>query len=390
MNKWLTMLLGSALALANTTAGWCNTVDTIVNDMKGSHEATPHGVPSGYDWRYGPVIHSGNNPPANANHAQFWLHVYEPEAGNTSSSGRVQIANAKLWILRKDNNQWVSLQHEDTLVGSMYPESYQGSTKTPDLQSANPGVSVRSGSQSSAGSGYMFHGWISWMHYIDRTNIAGVWASCDARLINDSNAKYLLAVGVDYKDQNWSVLSDAGIGKFKYVTSSWKSFNMHTMTETALRNNPPPPVRARQNLIRNGGFTEQSGFQWNINGWYSWNNGSDSDYQETANGNQHATHYNGSRNYQVYTYQWRVGLENGNYTLRAKYKSSGGQSSATFGVINYGGTRRELSLNTAKSSWTSISLTNINVTNGQAEIYFWSNASSGQWINFDDVEFFKQ
>jgi hypothetical protein len=39
---------------------------------------------------------------------------------------------------------------------------------------------------------------------------------------------------------DWTKSGDAGIGKGKYVTSDWKSFNMHTLTESDLRANPPP------------------------------------------------------------------------------------------------------------------------------------------------------
>ncbi len=30
------------------------------------------------------------------------------------------------------------------------------------------------------------------------------------------------------------------MGRFKYVTKEWQAFNMHTLSESELRKNPPP------------------------------------------------------------------------------------------------------------------------------------------------------
>jgi hypothetical protein len=237
--RWIALGLSMLTALASQSAGWCNSIDEIVNDMKGNHEALPKGVPAHYDWQARPRIGMGNNP-SGANRLQFWIHVYEPTTGNSSSTGRVQIANAKLYYLRKDTNRWEKLQEDSNLQGASFPETYSGATKTGDTQAANPGISVRAGSKSTAGSGYMFHGWISWMATINPNNVAGVFSTFDARLIGDSNAKYIASAGADYKNQDWAVYGDAAIGKFKWVTSSWKSFNMHTLTESQIRQNPPP------------------------------------------------------------------------------------------------------------------------------------------------------
>jgi len=43
------------------------------------------------------------------------------------------------------------------------------------------------------------------------------------------------------------------------------------------------------------------------------------------------------------------------------------------------------------AGYTQLEISNINVSNGQAEIGIWSNDSTGTgWINVDDMTFFKQ
>ena len=90
---------------------------------------------------------------------------------------------------------------------------------------------------------------------IDPNDIAGVWSVVEARLVIDDtkkkddrkNAKFMMSIGADYwLSQNaqwsadWTSNGDIRIGHFRCVTKDWQSFNMHAMTESDLRNNPPP------------------------------------------------------------------------------------------------------------------------------------------------------
>lgn len=99
------------------------------------------------------------------------------------------------------------------------------------------------------------------------------------------------------------------------------------------------------------------------------------------------THWKASA-YQVTTFQTKTGLVSGTYTLRAWGMSGGGQSVVRLYAKNFGGTEKNLTLPTT-STWTQISITGINVTNGQCEIGLTSTASANQWANLDDVELFK-
>ncbi len=39
-----------------------------------------------------------------------------------------------------------------------------------------------------------------------------------------------------------SIASGWGIGRHKYLTENWQAFTYTTMSETEIRNNPPPPL----------------------------------------------------------------------------------------------------------------------------------------------------
>ncbi len=105
------------------------------------------------------------------------------------------------------------------------------------------------------GDGYNYHFWTTGGRTkIDPEDIAGVFTTVQARLILDNpdelddreKAAYLLNVGGDYwksLDADWDYFetnNDIGMGRFKYVTKEWQAFNMHTLSESELRKNPPP------------------------------------------------------------------------------------------------------------------------------------------------------
>ena len=139
-----------------------------------------------------------------------------------------------------------------------------------------------------------------------------------------------------------------------------------------------------------GGFNLLSnpGFENGLSGWGVWPAGAA--YTETwgANsGTSHLTHWSASP-YYVATYQGLTGLSNGLYTVKAWVKGNGGQRQLY--VKNFGAGQVTADLPTS-GAYTQVVISNINVTNGTAEIGFWSNDPSGNsWLNVDDVTFYKQ
>ncbi len=228
-----------------------NSVDEIVNDMKPPHEGYPHGVPESLDWFQRPRVGMGNTPPTDWLAFTAWGQLYEDVDENPATNTRVQIRSIKAYILSKRTNQWTQLQSSVEVSGAAYAESFEDDRNIPaDIRQETDGggISVTSGN------GFNFHFWPPNRATIDPTDIAGVFTTVEARLIlNDSTkpddratARYILSMGADYwksldaQWDYWKTNSDAVIGKFKYVRNEWRAFNAHTLSEEALRSNPPP------------------------------------------------------------------------------------------------------------------------------------------------------
>ncbi|WP_091222925.1 exo-alpha-sialidase [Paenibacillus sp. BC26] len=149
-----------------------------------------------------------------------------------------------------------------------------------------------------------------------------------------------------------------------------------------------------KNLANNWGFETA-----NVNGWTTFND----DYPQRIiiHGlNDGIARAPGGGNYFVglsgisgpataYIGQTITGLDNGTYTMRAYARRSSGQNSAVMEVKDYGGTMLQTSL-PVTGTWTQVTISNIQVTNGQATIGFYvSNNNANQWADIDNVEFFK-
>jgi hypothetical protein len=152
------------------------------------------------------------------------------------------------------------------------------------------------------------------------------------------------------------------------------------------------------NLVSNPSFDAENYDTQTPSGWSEWGgpNGTDANasFTETAGGGgksgpRHGTHWRNTA-YEVGTDQFKTGLQNGLYTLRAWVKGDHGTSVAQMQAWGYGGSNIAVNIPNNASTWTQITIPNINVTNGNCNITFYSKAQAYQWIHFDDVEFFKQ
>ncbi|WP_328293737.1 glycoside hydrolase family 43 protein [Kineococcus sp. NBC_00420] len=141
-------------------------------------------------------------------------------------------------------------------------------------------------------------------------------------------------------------------------------------------------------LVRNAGFERDRGARSLPSGWTTTDRDQSAFYTEPGG---HTGAFQGTqwaaRPYRVYTYQTIPDLPAGNYTLTAWVKSSGGQAEAGVEVKDYAGngSKNYLPIGPA-GKWTQVTIPGVSVTAGQATVGFWSNASAGQWLNFDDVE----
>lgn len=157
--------------------------------------------------------------------------------------------------------------------------------------------------------------------------------------------------------------------------------------------NPSLQLKAASpNLTLNPGF-EAAGDWQVITDWLEWspkNQHQDASYLANFGytGSKAGTHWKNVA-YEVYTYQNLTGLNNGLYTISAWVLSSGGQTTAMLNAKEYGGTNLGYNI-TATSTWKQIVISNINVTNNKLTFGFYSISTAGKWMNFDDVQVFKQ
>ncbi|MGP4033662.1 hypothetical protein [Pseudarthrobacter sp. 1C304] len=79
-------------------------------------------------------------------------------------------------------------------------------------------------------------------------------------------------------------------------------------------------------------------------------------------------------------------LPNGTYTLSARVKSGGGQDYNLLRVLNHGSTEQIVTIPTT-STWTQITIPNVQVTNGKATVALSAKGSGGQWTLIDTMSF---
>lgn len=222
----------------------------IIDDMSLPHEGKPHGVPANFDWASGPSVGMGNAP-GEFRAITAWGQLYEDASGNPASNTRVQLRSIRLYVLSKADGNWHLLQSSAMVHGAAYVEDFAGDVNKPPAvrYEADGTLSVQ------AGDGYNYHFWpASGRASIDPADIAGVFSTVQARLILDdpngiddrASARYLLNMGADYwlslsaQWDQWKTNGGVAMGRFRYVTPEWQSFNMATLGPAELRANPPP------------------------------------------------------------------------------------------------------------------------------------------------------
>lgn len=248
--------------------------------------------------------------------------------------------------------------------------------------------------------------------------LTGNTANVHSTLLQKSNGKYYLCLWQEvssYDNSSHTDINNPSVGvtlnlttpitkAFSYYPTSSTTANTLTISNNTINLSVPDEVMivsltpaastAGPNLASNPGFeTEQFGTQ-TPSGWSEWSSvgGVGVGYTENngANhsGNFHGTHYS-TGTYNMYTYQYKGGLTNGLYTLKAWVVRSGGQNTCQLEAKDYGGSTVAVQL-PVTNTWTQVSIPNINVTNGQCTFGIWSDANAGNWCGFDDFEFFRQ
>lgn len=225
-----------------------NTLEQIRNDMTLRNEGIPRGAGQ-YDWAEKPRRGWGNNPDTTWNAMTTWGQVYAAEGTAPPENVRFQIKNMQTWYL-DTLGEWHRWQLSSNVGGANYAEDFQNDESIEaDIRQEDEGASA------TVVDGYNFHFWPDEGRVtMDPKNIEAVWTAIDARLIMDDpdgpnnldQRSLMMSVGADYwksldaQWDQWTTNGDIAIGRFRYMTENWQTFNMHTMSEEVLTTNPPP------------------------------------------------------------------------------------------------------------------------------------------------------
>jgi uncharacterized protein YjdB len=125
--------------------------------------------------------------------------------------------------------------------------------------------------------------------------------------------------------------------------------------------------------------------------WNEWSpNGTTANGAVVAGADAHSGNYYGRMagtvSYNTMTYQSISGLPAGTYTLTGWFRSSGGQGWGNMSIKNYGGAEKYAGINSAMSTWTQKTISNIVITTGTCEIDIYNPGAAGQWTDYDDIE----
>jgi hypothetical protein len=237
-----------ALTFAATTAE----VNYDMTQPNGPDPAYPHGVPTSWDWRNGPVIHRALPPPDFYAYTS-WGGINRDLTDSQDTNTRIHVTNIKAYILSK-SGVWRVIQ-DARLGGALYPEDLD--------ETNNPPISANIRTEPDGNpSGKILHG-RGWHVFpssrasINPADVAGVYVTYSARLIVDdpsrpddrSIARYMMNVGSDW----WRSLSapfksdfsnNVGVftSRFKYLNTNWQAVHGTTLTLAQLNANPPPGV----------------------------------------------------------------------------------------------------------------------------------------------------
>ncbi len=102
-------------------------------------------------------------------------------------------------------------------------------------------------------------------------------------------------------------------------------------------------------------------------------------------GGYQLTHYADTA-YRIVTSQPVTGLSRGTYTLSLRVRSGGNQPNAYVGLNSCGSAEQRAAIPRTGAEWVRLAVT-VKVTGGRCTIVLHSDATAGQWTNFDDVTF---
>lgn len=240
------------------------------------------------------------------------------------------------------------------------------------------------------------HGWnASHSYYMVADNIYGPYSGWKVMEGTDEDFSHVTQTGFFYTvkgtkqetvlfcGDRWSDFAGNGIGYNQWVplTVNGDNVKFNSLSEWNLDSQTGEwSVGAGNNYILNPTFEADRVSQTTVAGWKASGTGN-SNRKGGRTGNWCAQQWSDSAYKATLTQD--VKLPNGNYTMKAWVKSTGGQNSALV-YVRGAGDDKIVNVNKKMDSWTEITIDDINVTNGTVQVGIYSDANAGNWLMFDD------
>lgn len=247
------------------------------------------------------------------------------------------------------------------------------------------------------------HGWnASHCYYISATNILGPYSSEAVMKNTDLDFCHVTQTGffitvkgtesttVLFCGDRWSDFAGNGLGYNQWCPLSFDGtvpiFNSVSQFEFNAEKGTWKTAGGN-NYVLNPGFEADRVSQNVLAGWKNTSNISGSD----PNGNVSGGHTGRFSMQQTFSSAFNAtmsqdisGLPDGSYMLNAWAQCSGGQKSCKIYVKNSNGNEKSCSIAKA-SSWTQLSISDINITDGKCQVGISSDANAGNWAKVDDI-----
>lgn len=251
------------------------------------------------------------------------------------------------------------------------------------------------------------HGWnASHCYVIDATNITGPYSAeyimngTDADFCHVSQTGFFITVQgtsattVLFCGDRWSDFAGNGIGYNQWCPLSFSGSTPHFNSVSKYNFDAAAgtwSAATGNNYVLNPTFEADRVSQTALAGWSTWTNVATDPNSNVSGGHtgRWSIQQTSTSPYSASRHQVVTGLPSGTYTLTAWVKSSGGQNTAQVFVKSYGGSEIDASIKSALSSWTKITIPNINVTNGQCDVGVYSIANANNWVIADDFSLTK-
>ena len=250
------------------------------------------------------------------------------------------------------------------------------------------------------------HGWNSSPAYVlmsDSDDILGTYTMLDEPMENSkesyshvSQTGFFVTVHGSEQDtvlfcgDRWSGFAGNGMGFHSWVPLSFDENGIPTFNDLSQfyfdAKTGLWEVGPNNNYVTNPAFEADRISVGDPMGWDVSGNGNSNVEKSSPYSGRWSWHQTSAKEYTATISQQIKNLPDGEYTLKAWVKSSGGQKVANLYIKGYGGEEINISLTDLISEWTQVVVCeNLTISGGICEIGLVSDALANQWIMLDDV-----